>query len=121
MSSLRRPELEIFPLDSVYFNRYSNSQRRITTTLANLEASGSCKYCNITVAAIKQACKRIGEGNTRCSEELPVESVSKVEIAVRRDFSIELVIARGSPSEFHLELYTESSKCPELSFYSSIC
>jgi hypothetical protein len=108
-----------FPLYSKcspQFHEYSKLRKRITTTLAKLKASENCNYCNIVFGAIKQGCKRKVGGNSPSFEELLPGRVCKVEIVLRRKFTIELVIAKGLPSELHLEVYTVSSKHPEFSF-----
>jgi hypothetical protein len=111
--------LKFFPLYSkcsLQFHEYSQSRKWITTTLANLEASGDCNYRNIVFGAIEHSCKRKEWGNSPSFEELSARRVSKVEIVLRPNFTVELVIAKGLPSELHLEVYTEPSKHPELGF-----
>jgi hypothetical protein len=108
-----------FPLYSKcspQFHEYSKSRKWITTTLANLKASENCNYCNIVFGAIKQACKRKEGGNSPLFEELSSRRISKVEIALRPNFTVELVIDKSLPSELHLEVYKESSKHSEFSF-----
>ncbi|KAH8679554.1 heterokaryon incompatibility protein-domain-containing protein [Tricladium varicosporioides] len=91
--------------------------RSVKTTLANLEASGSCDCCRIILKAIKQACEWVQGGYPAPFRAL---SARRVEVIIRikanehkTNSTVELIIAKDLLSEFHLELYTEPNvRCP---------